>query len=271
MKSQNKVLKIQQAVMDQRDDAELGPLARTIGVFLDLTADETSALDALNRQKVHLAAHQDLYVEGDPIDRTYVVLDGWMCRHRTLEDGRRQIMSFVLPGDLLNHFGAYQPTAVHTVTALTDAVLASFSCHDIVALSRAQPRLGAAFAWLAARKYSLLEEHVVRIGRRSAYERVAHMLLELLHCLNVVEESSDDGYELPVTQEILGDALGLSLVHVNRTLRRLRKEGLIRMDSNRRIVILDMNALMEIVEFCPDYLQHRSIPILTEEKLQKVG
>ncbi|MDA0702751.1 MAG: Crp/Fnr family transcriptional regulator [Proteobacteria bacterium] len=271
MLSRQKVLKFQKAETDQKDESELGPLARTIGVFLDLTEEEISALDALNRQKIHLAAQQDLYLEGDAIDRTYVLLHGWMCRHRTLEDGRRQIMSFVLPGDLLNHFGAYQPTTIHTVTALTDAVLASFSCHDIVSLSRAYPRLGAAFAWLGARKYSLLEEHVVRIGRRNAYERIAHMLLELLHCLNVVDDSCEDGYELPVTQEILGDALGLSLVHVNRTLRRLRKEGLIQMDSNRRIVILDMDALTEIAEFSPDYLQHRSIPILTEENLQKVG
>lgn len=265
MQSPRKVLEF------QPDNEQPGPLTRTIGVFLDLTREETTALNSLNRQKVHLAASQDLFMEGDRVERTYVVLDGWLCRHRTLEDGRRQIMSFALPGDMLNHFAAYQSMSVHTVSALNDVVLASFSCHEIVSLSRDYPRLGAAFAWLAARKYSLLEEHVVRIGRRTAYERIAHMLLELLHRLNVVHDLPDDGYELPVTQEILGDALGLSLVHVNRTLRSLRKEGLIRMESNRRISILDMEALMEIAEFSPDYLQHRPIPLLTEEKLQKIG
>jgi CRP-like cAMP-binding protein len=123
--------------------------------------------------------------------------------------------------------------------------------------------------WLGryrTRERTLLAEQIVRVGRRSAYERVAHLILELLHRLHLVHEADGRSYELPLTQEILGDALGLSLVHVNRTLRRLRKEGLIRMEGDV-LIIDDLDRLMEIAEFDPAYLRHEHIPDATEHAI----
>lgn len=239
--------------------AKTVPLARLIEGFLPLTGPETAAINALCRQTQSLDNEQSLYLEGDRIDRNFVVLSGWMCRHRILEDGRRQITSFALPGDFLSHNNAFVSRRPHSTTAHGKAVLASVSDADIAKLSQGFPRLGIALSRLATREYFILEEQIIRIGRHSAFERVAHMLLEFFHRLNAVEKTHELEYQMPITQEVLGDALGLSLVHVNRTLRRLRNEGLIAMDHARHITILDSDRLAAIAEFSPDYLLHKPL------------
>lgn len=232
-------------------------LARLIEGFLPLSGPETAAINVLSRQTQLLGNEQSLYLEGDRIDRNYVVLSGWVSRHRILEDGRRQITSFALPGDFLSHNNAFVSRRGHSATAHGRAVLASVSDADIAELGQGFPRLGIAFSTLAAREQFLLEEQVIRIGRQSAFERVGHMMLEFLHRLNAAEKNKGLGYQLPITQEVLGDALGLSLVHINRTLRRLRNEGLIAMDHTRQVTILDHDRLAAIAEFSPDYLLHK--------------
>src|SRR5690606_5159182 len=114
-------------------------------------------------------------------------------------------------------------------------------------------RLGAAVAWLAGREESMLAEQVVRLGRRSAYERVAHIFIELFHRLRLVNAVDHHAFDLPLTQEILADTLGLSVVHMNRTLRRLRDDGLLRMKGDR-VAIEDLDRLSQIAEFSPNYL-----------------
>ncbi|MDA0702747.1 MAG: Crp/Fnr family transcriptional regulator [Proteobacteria bacterium] len=234
-------------------------LARLIQGFLPLTGPETAAINALCRQTLALDNEQSLYLEGDRIDNSFVVLSGWICRHHILEDGRRQITSFALPGDFLSHHNAFVAQRTHSATAHGRAVLASISDADIAELSHRFPRLGIALSRLAAREHFLLEEQVVRIGRRNAFERVGHMLLEFFHRLNAVDKTLGLSYQMPITQEVLVDALGLSLVHVNRTLRRLRTEGLIAMDHARHITILDSDRLAAIAEFSPGYLLHQPL------------
>lgn len=241
-------------------------LVLKVGVFLHLTAQEVEALDALETREFALAKGQDLAIEGDEIRSTYVVVDGWLGRYRMLEDGRRQIISFALPGDILNLDGALVTDYVYSVMALNDAVVCAVAAEAVTAVTQEHPRLGAAISWMGARERTLLAEQVVRVGRRSAYERVAHLILEFLYRLHLVHEAEKRSYELPLTQEILGDSLGLSLVHVNRILRRLRKEGLIRLDGNT-LSIDDMDRLAEIAEFDPAYLRHEQIPDAAEQAI----
>jgi CRP-like cAMP-binding protein len=131
------------------------------------------------------------------------------------------------------------------------------------------PRLGAAVAWSAGRDEAILSEQVVRVGRRSAYERTGHIMVELLHRLRLVGEADQRSFELPLTQEILADTLGLSIVHMNRTLRRLRENGLVRI-SGDRVVIGDLEELISIAEFTPHYLSAVSLPRKTEAALAAV-
>lgn len=241
-------------------------LVLKVGAFLHLTAQEIEALDSLETREFSLAKDQDLAIEGDDIRSTFVVVEGWLGRYRMLEDGRRQIISFALPGDILNLDGALVTDYVYSVMALTDAVVCAVAAEAVIAVTQEHPRLGAAISWMGARERTLLAEQVVRVGRRSAYERVAHLILELLHRLHLVHEAEKRSYDLPLTQEVLGDALGLSLVHVNRTLRRLRKEGLIRMDGNS-LSIDDVDRLAEVAEFDPAYLRHDHIPDAAEQAI----
>lgn len=253
-----------EALGDNRPSA----LTLKVGAFLHMTAEEIEALDSLETREFQIAKDQDLAIEGDEIQSAYVVVDGWLGRYRMLEDGRRQIISFALPGDILNMDGALVTDYVFSVMALTDAVVCAVAAEQVIATTQAHPRLHAAISWMSSREQTLLAEQVVRVGRRSAYERVAHLILELLHRLNLVHEAEKRSYELPLTQEILGDALGLSLVHVNRTLRRLRKEGLIRLEGNM-LYIEEVDRLIEIAEFDPAYLRHEPIPDAAEEAIDE--
>jgi CRP-like cAMP-binding protein len=128
------------------------------------------------------------------------------------------------------------------------------------------PRLAAAIAWSAGRDEAILSEQIVRVGRRSAYERTGHLIVELLHRLRLVGEAEQESFELPLTQEILADTLGLSIVHVNRTLRRLRENGLLCI-KGERVVIGDLEQLTSVTEFSPQYLTANPLPRKTEALL----
>ncbi|HEY9548839.1 MAG TPA: Crp/Fnr family transcriptional regulator, partial [Kiloniellaceae bacterium] len=169
------------------------------------------------------------------------------------------ILNFVLPGDFIGLFSALFAVADHSVAALTDLEVHPTDPAALVTLFGNCPRLGAAFAWAAGRDEAILAEQVVRIGRRSAYERTGHIIVELLHRLRLVGEAERDSFELPLTQEILADTLGLSIVHVNRTLRRLRENGLLRI-SGDRVIISDLDRLTKITEFSPHYLDAAPLP-----------
>jgi CRP/FNR family transcriptional regulator len=129
------------------------PLARLIEGFLPLTGPEKAAVNAPCRQTLALDNERSLYLEGDRIDRNFVVVSGWMCRHRILEDGRRQITSFALPGAFLSHNNAFISRRPHSATAHGKAVLASISDADIAELSHGFPRLDIALSRLAAREH----------------------------------------------------------------------------------------------------------------------
>ena len=156
------------------------------------------------------------------------VLDGVLIRYRTLEDGRRQIVNFMFPGDLIGLQGAFDEPCSHSVEALLDVRLCVFQRSDFLDLVRLHPDLGYDLIWLAAKEETALEEHLVALGQRSAKERVAYLAVWLIdRALDTCIAGKDNSLDLPITQNQIADMLGLSLVHTNRTLRALEKEGLV--------------------------------------------
>ena len=241
-------------------------VARKLGALIALTDDEKACLRDLGRRRVTLGVGQDLFIEGDSIDHSYVVEYGWMMRHKDLPDGRRQILAFCLPGDFVGIYGSVCESADSSVQALGPASAFEFEPQAIVDLFARCPRLGAAIAWTAGRDDAILSEHLVGLGRRSAYERLAHLFLELLRRLQQIELAGERTLELPVTQEVLADALGLSVVHVNRTLRRLREEGMIRL-TDQRLFIPDPEKLAQKAGFEAEFLEASGFPEKTEARL----
>jgi CRP-like cAMP-binding protein len=162
-------------------------------------------------------------------ERDQVIVSGWACDQRILCDGRRQIFAFLIPGDLIAVTSG-QSVPSYDVVALTLLVVVS-QAPDFMPDGDEQEATSRADAFVAAKRQEQLYDQLVRIGRLSARERAVHLLLELRHRLERVGLVKDDTFKLPVTQEVLADALGLSVVHVNRTLRELRDEGLLRIKA----------------------------------------
>ncbi|MGE5146789.1 MAG: Crp/Fnr family transcriptional regulator [Candidatus Eiseniibacteriota bacterium] len=244
-----------------------GPVVRKLGTLIDLSNEEIACLESLQTDGRTFERHATLHGEGDRLELTHVVRDGWAMRLKTLSDGRRQILNFILPGDFIGLYGSVSDTADHAVETLTRLHTFRFAPQRILEVFRNCPRLGAAIAWTAGQEEAILAEHVVRIGRRSAYERTAHLFLELLKRLQLVGLAGKHSFEMPLSQDVLADALGLSMVHVNRTLRRLRQGGLVRL-VDKRLVIDDVAQLERIAEFSADYIDGGALPAATQAELR---
>lgn len=176
-----------------------------------------------------------------------IVAEGWCYTYKLLRDGRRQIVQFHLPGDVVNpyaFFGLRAPCSVRTLTPLSCATLDSSIWDNLAYVS---PELSRRLSWQFGES-TVHYEHVLSLGRRNAYERMAHLLLAFWHRLSVVGRTEGWSYSFPVKQEHLADHLGLSIVHVSRTLTELRKDRLLRIE--RGSVFLDQpERLMEVGDF----------------------
>ena len=162
-----------------------------------------------------------LLMQGTDSAHLYTVLSGWAVRHKTLPDGRRQILNFVLPADLIGLQGTVLGEMQHSVEALSDMVLCVFPRERLWELYRGHPSLAFDLTWIAAREEQMLEENLVSVGRRTALERVAFVLLHLFVRAEQVRLTANNKVQFPFTQQHLADALGMSLVHTNKTLQKL--------------------------------------------------
>lgn len=222
--------------------------------IFDMSREEERLLDGIAARKVELPKGADFVVQGESDEAAYVMLAGWALRHRQLADGRRQILNFLLPGDWAGLTTILFSTADHSVTAVTPIVVAPVSHADMTGLFRDHSRLALAIYWTAAQEEAVVAEHLVDVGRRNAYERLGHLFFETVLRLEAVSQAGDDGtFDFPLNQMALADALGLSHVHVNRTLKRLRREGLVEIEG-RKARVLDRNKLEQAVHFESTYL-----------------
>jgi CRP-like cAMP-binding protein len=188
--------------------------ARTRLLALGLDAAGMEALEAATRRPRTVLARRELIVERLEIAEAMVLLDGWAARVRQLADGRRQVLAILLPGDVIGMCDHEHPVATSSAVAITDVQVCT-------APGRAQSRaLSRVYALSRALEESFLMAQITRLGRLHAYERVADLLLELLERLELAGSAHDGRFTIPITQELLADTLGLTSVHINRTLRR---------------------------------------------------
>lgn len=192
----------------------------------------------------------ELLREGEVIPGPRYILDGWALRTRYLSDGRRQVFGFVLPGDAIGLCERERPLALTslitcTALALCDASALRSAC---LGLNPDFPQIARAHQRATALDEAYLLHQIIRIGRQTAYERLVHLLLELNSRCHAAGRSDGATFEMPLTQETLADCLGLSIVHVNRTLQALRREQLIEQKSPI-VTIKDKAKLVAIAEY----------------------
>ena len=200
-----------------------------------------------------MSARGDIVLEGEEARSLILVLEGWACSYRQLENGKRQIVSVFLPGDLCQPFGVLPRFLDISLGAITPVTLAQVPLSAIRSAAQASARVEEALWWDLLVAAATDRERVVSLGRRTAGERLGHLLCELHLQLSMVGLADETGYDLPVTQTDLADLLGLSTVHVNRSLQELRTSGLISF-RGRRLTVLDLDGLRTTSLFDPAYL-----------------
>ncbi|GGJ38072.1 transcriptional regulator [Neoroseomonas lacus] len=194
------------------------------------------------------SAGATVLAEGQATTRVYVLLAGWAFRFKSLEDGRRQILNFLLPGDLLGLQGELLARLPHGVEALTPVNLCAFGSDAVPSFFRDHPGIALDVTWLAAHEERLVDDAVLTVGRRTAMERVAALLVHLFKRAASVGLVERDSIPFPLTQLHIADALGLSVVHTNRVLQRLRKGGFIRLED-QRLAIGDLGAMRRVGQY----------------------
>lgn len=219
-----------------------------------LDTEDFRIIDTMLVAQRDISQHSFIISEKHAQQYIYFVLDGWAIKYKTLENGNRQIVNFVLPGDII---GVYSPiflNAEHTVESITEMRLGYFSSELFLEAMRNVPRLAVALMWMAGQDERVLEEQIVRVGRRRSTKRMAHLLAELFRRLRLAGFSCEQAKFLPLNQLLLGEALGLSYIQAHRVFRELDKMGLIARTYNT-IELLDIKSLVEFADFDESYLE----------------
>ena len=231
------------------------PLARKLGAFVALSDEDLAMLDRLHQRRRTFVAGVDLVHQGQANQSVYILAKGWVCSYKLLPNGSRQIVDFQIPGDFLGLRSVLFRTADHNIEPVTLVEASEVIITDLLEAFANTPRLATAVLWAASRDEAMVVEHLVGIGRRNALEHMAHYLLEFGARLKLVGLSTKEGYDCPLSQDMLADALGLSAVHVNRVLRQLRESGLLTFQKGH-VTFDDFDGLVALADFDKDYLDH---------------
>ena len=229
------------------------PLLRKLGNFTSLSAEETKALLDCCGDVRSLAAGEDVISQGDRTGGVRLLLDGFACRYKVLQDGRRQIVAYFVPGDLCDLRIFILKRMDHSIGAVAPSRVATLAPDDVLNLTNRFPNLTRALWWSTLVDEAITREWLVNVGQRSARERMAHLFCEILFRFRAVGLAQSNSCALPLTQVELAETLGLSSVHVNRTLQDLRRHKLITLEGGT-LTIDNLAKLLEISLFNPDYL-----------------
>jgi CRP-like cAMP-binding protein len=235
------------AIPDRKLPPALQGIAAEVASLLDLKAVSRSVRPG-----------QEIISEGKRCTSVFLITEGMAIRYRILRDGQRQILNFLLPGDFAGVTACRFDNALYSVKTLTEATVSPVPVSRLLGLFDTHPRLAAKLFWSFATDTAILAEHLITIGRRTAAERIAHLLLELHNRLQLIGLADASSYHLPLTQEMISDALGLSVPYVNRVLQQLRLEGLVRI-KDQLVVIDNMEELAALADFEHSYLRPLSI------------
>jgi len=246
---------MQEATMaDQRIDSVL---ARKLNAFIPLSPGELKHLAALQSNQLKVRRGGQLTREGQTGHKGFIVQSGWACSFKILPDGGRQIISFPIAGDCCGLRSVLLRTADHSFSVLTDAVVSAVEGPQLMKCITEAPRLGTALLWALSRDEAMIVEHLVSIGRGNALERTAHFFMELAERLSLIGMATETKFECPLSQFVLADALGLTAIHMNRTLRQLRERQLLTL-RKKVVTIHDLDRLRKLAGFQGGYLNSRT-------------
>ncbi|KKB80248.1 hypothetical protein VW35_07510 [Devosia soli] len=231
----------------RRVPCEQCPL-RVLPHFRDFTVRELDFVSSFKRGELVAEMGSTILAEGSLSPHLYTVLSGWAFRFKSLPDGRRQILNYVLPGDLVGLQGSITGEMEHSVEALTPMILCVFQRDRLDELFQGYPGLAFDVTWIAAREERMLDEHILSLGRRTAMERAAYLLAFLHSRAEAVGISGTTPLQVPLSQQHVADTLGLSIVHTNKTLRKLADRKLIRW-MDRSCEIIDPEGLQELADW----------------------
>ncbi|TVQ29512.1 MAG: Crp/Fnr family transcriptional regulator [Geminicoccaceae bacterium] len=238
----------QDAAADRRS-----PLALKLAAFVRLKAEELAQLERLQRRCRRFDAGAELLHETEVGAKAFILEEGWAVSYKSLADGGRQVVDFQIPGDFLGLRSLLLRMSDHSVAAVTEIVACEIDAAELQNALATAPRLGMALLWAVSRDEAMVVEHLVGIGRRAPLARAAHFFVELHQRLQLAQLATATSYACPLNQYLLADALGLTAIHLNRTLRRLRERGLMTLKAGT-VTIHDVAGLTALAEFESGYL-----------------
>ena len=225
---------------------------RRLSLFVENSHAEVAYVQSVKQRELHLDAGQLLIYEGQASGPVYTLLLGFAFRFKTLHDGRRQILGFLMAGDYIGVQQNMGEMACAGVMTLTDSIFCVFDRNSVWELHQNSPALGFSVTWLIALEASRVDDCLLSVGRRNAEERVASLLLLFFrHARALQKREEAGGVPFPLTQQHIADALGLSLVHTNKTLRRLALRGLYLLRDGY-LTIADSKALAAVANLHND-------------------
>ena len=208
--------------------------------------------DLVSKDREHYASKEDFASEGSRPDYCHVIISGLACRYKMLPNGERQILAFLIPGDLCDAELFIVNKFDHSIAAMTSTITALISPEVMKLLLRETSSLGEALWWGTLTDLAVLRDRIVG-GRRSAYVRIAHLLYEMLVRYRMVNLTNGDSFDFPITQVDLADATGITSVHANRMLKKLKSDGLIQF-SGGVVSVIDVSRLKDVAQFSGAYL-----------------
>jgi CRP-like cAMP-binding protein len=226
------------------------PFVTRLSRLVKLGASDLSSLERVIEDERLVTKRKDLVVIGHEYRNLCFVRDGYAIRHKLLRSGKRQILSVILPGDVIGFPVSFFDRSIYSVVAVSDLTYNVCSLDSYVRLCYEQPQFGLVLSWLAAHEAAIYAEHIVDLGRRTPVERLAHFLLEIHARLLGVGRAEATSFNLPFSQEVMADVLGLSVPHLNRVMQQLRAERLITSRS-RLVELTDMPSLQMLAQYQP--------------------
>ena len=231
-------------------------LVRKLNAFIPLKADGEQAIDALASRRVNsLSRGNDIISEGEDPKTVNLIVDGWACRYKILEDGRRQILAFFVPGDLADLHVYILDAMDHSIGSITPLQFAMISPAEFERLGDGHPRVLRALWWDSLLGASIQREWLVSVGQRNAVESLAHLACELFLRLKMVGLAENGLCRFPLTQSDIGDALGMTQPHVSRTIKDLNASGVATIQRGT-LRVNDLDGLRKLALFNPNYLHH---------------
>ncbi|WP_037371755.1 Crp/Fnr family transcriptional regulator [Salipiger mucosus] len=224
---------------------------RSLDVFRRFTGEELDFMQDFKSGELSVEAGTQLLIEGSKSPQLYTVLSGMALRYKLLENGRRQVINFVFPGDFVGLQSGLLGEMQHSVEAATDMELCVFRREDLWSLFRGQPSLAFDVTWMSAAEEHFLGESLVTLGQRDATQRIAWAVVKLYQRMQSVGLEGTGGVPFPFRQQDLADALGLSLVHTNKVLQSLRRRQLVTW-TNGTLRVNDLTELANIAMITPE-------------------